>query len=110
MKKQQLFQWDQEIQRWFQQGSVLVIFNRSRISDFYKEHQIRIDSLFKEINEIRKQHFVFESEDKVKTIINEATKQPEPVYLEGKTKEDFNQCWDDLMNQEVAERLKLIKP
>lgn len=99
MKKGQLINWDMEIQKMQQVGSVMVLFNKGRISDFYKEHGIRLDGIYKAIENIRKEYCVYEN-DSIK-IEGEGSDRM-PVLLEGKTREDFNKAIDDLMNQDIT--------
>jgi len=91
-----------EIQKWQQTGSVLLMFNRSRINDFYKEYGMRIESLSKEIKSLQELYCVIE-EDKIKL------HEGKPVLKEGKTKEDFNEAWHDLMSQEIGTKIILSK-
>lgn len=107
MKKGQIYGYHLEIQRWFNEGSVLYFFSRSRITDFYKDCSARIDTIVKEIVAMQKQHFVFETIDDKERI---KAVDGQPVLLEGKTMADANQAMQDLMDQTVTEPLKLIKP
>lgn len=96
MKKGQLFSYHQEINHWMKTKSVLVEFNKSRISDFYKEHQARIQKILAEILLLQKEYFVFENDDIKKD------EKGQGVWAEGKTEADFNQAWTDLMEQDIT--------
>lgn len=108
MKKSQLLAYDEEIQNWYKSGSVLTLFHNSRINDFYKEFKLRLETLWKEVRTLQEEYFVFEN-DKVK--VEGEGNDRKPICKEGKTIEDFNQAWADLMNQQVSEkRIHLLKP
>jgi hypothetical protein len=102
MKKGQIINFHNEITDWINKGSVLAYFNRSRIQDFYKEYNARIQKIQKEINDLRDSYYVIE-DGKIKV-----SKDGKPIMLEGKTNEEANQSFQNLMNQDVSEGIKLI--
>jgi hypothetical protein len=104
MKKGQIINFHNEITDWINKGSVLAYFNRSRIQDFYKEYNTRIQKIQKEINDLRDSYYVVE-DGKIKI-----AEDGKPIMLEGKTNEEANQSFQDLMNQDVSEGIQLIKP
>lgn len=105
MKKAELLSKHNEQQKWAKEGSILVDFNRSRINDWYKEHGQRVNTLMGEIEKLQSEYLVIKDE-----VITLSEDGKTPLIVEGKTIEDFNQAWQDLMNQSVSEGLKLFKP
>lgn len=103
MQKGTIYNYHLEIQQWQKIGSVLLHFHRSKIQEFYKEYTSRLEKIFKEVTQVQDQHFEYEG-DKVKEV------DGKPVYKEGKTEEDFNTAMHELMSQQVAEKLHLIRP
>lgn len=102
MTKGRIYRWHNRIQAWAKQDDFLYHCNAQKIKQFYDDFQPRLETLYQEINSLERQYFVHE-EDKLKT------EGGVGVLLEGKTQADFDKDWAELMNQQVAERLKLIK-
>lgn len=106
MKKGQLFSYHNEIQEWIHTGSVLCVFNRSRINDFYKEYGLRLNTLFKEVSQHQELFYQMEGEGEKRTVKREEGK---PLLAEGKTQEDANEAWADWAAQSISDTIQLVK-
>lgn len=96
----QLFAWHQEIQS--MNGSIHHIFNRSKIKEFYNDNGIRIDTMFKKLKEIQTEYFVIENEQIKK---EGEGKDAKPVVQEGKTREEFDKKFNELMDSEITVKI-----
>lgn len=78
------------------QKSVLGLLLRNKVQEFYKNNGLKIDLLSQGTLRIQKEHLVFE---------NEQIKRNEdktPVLIEGKTNEDLQKAYDELMQKETT--------
>jgi hypothetical protein len=73
-------------------GTVNELFNRSKISEFYKGNSLRINSLLRALNDIRLKYF--ELDENGNTKIGEDN---QPVLKEGFTQEDYEKAHTELM-------------
>jgi len=95
----QLLRWHNELKQLSDVNSIFYQFNRSKIQEFYRQNGIRIDSLFRKTEELRKEYFVIE-EGQIKQIDVDGKK--EPVMLPEKSKEDFTKKYQELMEGQVS--------
>lgn len=102
MKKGVLYNYDTEIQEWIRTGSVLAMAHASFIRGFYQLWAPRIKEILEEVTAIQKEYMQYDG-DLIKRL------DGQPVFIEGKTKEQFNLAWNALMNQEVVQPLNLVK-
>lgn len=70
-------------------------------SEWVKNNGIRIETLNKKKNEMLKKYFVIDG-DKVKHTEGE---KPEPVYLEGMNKEDYEKEWTEFAQKENSMKI-----
>ena len=84
--------------------SVFNFLFKSRIGEFYKNNGLRINTLMESINNLQKDYFVFEAEGTplARIKMNLENSEPMPVLKEGKTMEDYNKDFDELMNKECT--------
>lgn len=98
MTNQDLLNFHNEINQWQQSGSVLVQFNRSRINEFYRYNSNKINTVNSKLMAIFKAHFEYEEiDDKQQIKFTGEGKDKKPVFLEGKTEDDFNKARGELM-------------
>lgn len=64
-----------------------------RIKDFYKNNDIRINSLIDKLNKLQEEYFIYNEEGKVK----EEGDPKKPVMVEGKTYEEYLEKYELLM-------------
>jgi hypothetical protein len=85
----QLYSYHKELESW--KGSVLELFNRVKIKEFYRYNAFRIETLERKLNDMQRKYFVIE---------NEETKYEgdKPVMLEGLTLEDYTSELNELMS------------
>lgn len=95
-----------ELQR--MSGSILGLFLRSKIRQFYNDNNIRLESLFKKMTIIKEEHFEIEEEGDYKKVkmhtpepIDGVAQQPKPVMKKDKTEEGYTKALDELMEEEV---------
>lgn len=85
--------------------SVFNFLFKSKISDFYKNNGLRINTLMDNINKLQMAFFEFEAEGtplaRIKMSTNE-NNEPVPVLKEGNTMEEYNAAFDELMNRETT--------
>jgi len=79
-----------------QGGSVLAELMKGRIADFYKENQVYIDALNRDIDFLKKEFLLTDENGKV---IFDADQKIQ--FLEGKSEYQFNKNWDALMATSV---------
>lgn len=78
---------------------LIAIFNRSKIKQFYVDNAIRINTLNEKISKMQREFFVIEEGDKIRH--EGEGKDRKPVMQEGKTREEFEAKFNDLLNLEV---------
>ena len=93
----QLLQWDSEAMR--MNGSIIGMFNRSKIQEFYRNNEARISTLKRDINELQDDYFVVEN-DQVK--YEGEGNDKKPVMKEGKTLEEYQQKFKELQDKIVS--------
>lgn len=95
----QLMRYHNEIQAWENNKSVLMEFHRSKIREFYKDNQARLDSLNSQFIRLQQKYFEFDENGNVQmakapSIIvpgGEKKAQERPVMKNGLTIEQFQQ-------------------
>ena len=98
MTNQDLINFHNEISQWKQRGSILVQFNRSRITEFYRWNANKINTVNGKLLALCKAYFQYEEVNGEQHIKFEGEgKDRKPVFLEGKTEEDFNIEKNELM-------------
>lgn len=105
MTNQNLLDFHHEIQSWYASGSVLPFLNRSKIKEFYKINDVKIDTLQKKIEAIYQNYFVYETVDgdanKQKVKFVGEGKERKPVFLLGKKEDDFQKELSDLTSVKI---------
>lgn len=119
MTNQILLNFDREINSWAAQGSILGFLNRSKIKEFYKINGLKIDTLYKKIETIRRKYLVYEmidGKERVKfskpSIIETGSKlfgtkksteeTPKPLFLPGMKEEDMQIELNELLNTQIT--------
>ncbi len=103
MTNQQLLNYHNEIQQWEQAGSILIQFNRSRIKEFYRYNGEKIHTLNNKLTRIFRTHFEYqEIEGKSQIMFTGEGKDKKPMFLAGKTEEDFNKERSELLNTLIS--------
>lgn len=97
-----LLQFHQEISQL--QNSVIMFLLKGRVTDFYKDFGIRINTVLEKKTKLQKEYFVFDGENIKKE--GEGNDQ-KPVMLEGKTYDEFIEKYNQLMNEQVSKPLVL---
>ena len=77
-------------------GSVHGLFFHSKISEFYKNNSLRINSLLASLNALRKKYMQIDSEGN--TLMGE---DKIPLFIEGMTKEDYAKEHTDIMRAQT---------
>ena len=80
------------------QSSIVGIFLKNKIKQFYADNGIRIESLQEKISKLQQEYFVIENE-KIKT--DGEGKDSTPVMNEGKDKKEFDEKFNKLMIEVV---------
>lgn len=75
------------------------IFEAGKVSKFYIDNGVRINSLMEKIANLRKEYCEMDG-DNIKTNMIEG--KAVPVFLEGKTQEAFDQASKDLLSEETV--------
>jgi hypothetical protein len=99
MKKGQLLQYDTQLQTWVRTGDINAVFNKQKINAFYQEFGIRLQTISKDLDIIRRKYLVYEGEQ-VKTI--EQNGQLVPVLIDISQAENFTKEITDFMNSEIS--------
>lgn len=137
MTNRMLLSFHEEIQQVILK-SVVGFLLRGKINEFYNEYSVRLKTIDDKIIALHKEFFVIENDQvkivdsfrtetveiekeitekkwfvfnvKRKVKVKEEKQIPEkqPVCLEGKTKEDFQKRYMELMNEEVGTQSKII--
>lgn len=89
--------------------SILGQYLRSKIKEFGNLNNIRLQSLFDSMAKLQEEYFIVEGEGRDRKIKHEtpppidgSEQQPVAVMQEGKTREEFENKWAELMNREVT--------
>jgi len=77
-------------------GTVNELFNRSKISEFYKGNSLRINSLLRALNDIRIKYFELDENGQTKV-----DDKGQPVFKEGMLKEDYEKAHTELMRTQT---------
>lgn len=70
-------------------GSFMELINRTKIERFYQDNYLRINRLVQENGDILKEFYVFKDDGSM--AINEGN----PILVEGKTDEEFNEKYKE---------------
>ncbi len=81
--------------------SVLGLLLRPKINEFYASNGLRINLLEQGILRIQKEHLVFDGE-KIKYHEAKEGEQKQLVFIEGKTNDDLQKAYAELMEKEIA--------
>ena len=99
MNNQFLLHYHQQIEEWKRYARIEAQFFRTKINQFYKDNAIRVDSMFKRIQELQHEYFVIENEQ----IKHEGEgKDRKPVCNPEKTREEYDVKYKELMEKEVT--------
>lgn len=110
MTNRNLLSFDEEVQQWYSIGSILAEFHKSKIKDFYKHNGIRVSTLNKKIDDMHREYFQYEAlKDKdgiinlnnTKIKLSGEGKDRQPILLDGKTFENFNKDYSELLNANI---------
>lgn len=83
------------------QGSVLGLFMRNKINDFYKNNGLRIDTFYKNRKKLQLEYFQIEEDgERIKKEGEGADSKP--MMKEGKDRKEFDDKFEELMNQELT--------
>lgn len=96
MKKGVIYQYHTEIENWKERGSILIMFHKVEISTFYQIHQADLDTIFQEIKLLQQEYVEFDTEGKM------IMEGDSGKFKPGKTREQFEEAWIKLMEQEPA--------
>ena|SRR3990167_2819634 len=91
-----LLQIHQEIQQ--MQLSVIGLFLRSKIKNFYSDNGLRIDTLHGKMRKLQSEYFIVENGQIKK---DGEGKDAQPVLREGKDRKDFEDKFEALMAEET---------
>lgn len=94
MTNRQLLSFHQEIQGFSQ--SILYQFNRAKISEFYKQNSIRINSLMEKLSDLNREFFQYD---------DKALKMGEdkkPLLIEGKERGEFDLRLNEILDREIS--------
>lgn len=115
MTNRELLQMHNEITMLRAKSSVIIWFNQGRVNEFYKQYQIRINTIMDNIKAIQSRYFEMEN-GKPKMIDvydgegdNKKLVKKEPVLLIGKTIEQCQVEYDAFLDKELGEGLQLVK-
>jgi hypothetical protein len=97
-KMKTLLAMHEEIQQ--MQNSVLGLFIRSKINDFYKNNGLRIDTFYKERKKLQLEYFEIE-EDGERIKKEGEGKDAKPLMKEGKDRKEFDEKFEALMDKEL---------
>lgn len=92
-----LYQLYNEVQQ--MKGTAFGHLLKGRIADFEKNNGIRINTLCEKIRNVRSSHFILDKDLNVQYHPAEEGKAPEPIMVEGKTKEMADKAYNDLMDE-----------
>ena len=81
--------------------SVLGMLFRSKINEFYKDNLLRINLIEQGIVRIQKEHLVFEG-DQIQHSDETENGQKIPLFLIGKTNEDLQKAYKELMEKQIT--------
>lgn len=99
LTNEQLYRFHIEIQQ-LQRTSAIGFLLKGRINDFYKENNIRIQTLVEKLQQIQKDNLVCDANGMPK--FND---KKEAELLEGCTMEEFNRLTKEVMDRKVAVNL-----
>ena len=95
----QLLRWHDELKQLQSINSIFFQFNRSKINEFYRQNGIRIDSVFKKMDVLRREFFLIEND---KLVMEGEEGKQEPVLLPEKKREDFNAKYQEILEGQVS--------
>lgn len=111
MTNRNLINFHNEIQGWYEQGSVLVMLNRSKIKEFDKNNKHKVEEVHKKINALHENFLVYEqpkdkdgNPDMSKPLIIKyegGGNDRKLVFQKGKTNEQFQKEYAELMDTEI---------
>lgn len=79
-------------------GSVILQLLAPQVSGFYKANQNRINNIIDSMNKLMEEFFEYEG-DKIKMAPAEPGQRPRAIYKPGKTKEEYQKRYNELMEQ-----------
>lgn len=88
----------EEIQQ--MQSSVVGLFLRSKINDFYKNNGLRIDEFYKKRKKLQLEYFQVE-DDGERLKKDGDGKDAQPLMAEGKDRKEFDTKFEEMMNKEL---------
>lgn len=97
-----MLQYHREIQDWFAHGSVMTVFMKGRIEEFYKTYNARLEKIGREITELQKQYYVYE-DDKMKIV------EGKGILLDGKEEKDAITSYQALLDQQISESITTLQ-
>jgi hypothetical protein len=80
-------------------SSVLGQFNNAKINQFMRDNGIRIQTAYRKIEDLKKEFLEMDANGNVKT--EGEGENIKPLFKEGKTKEDFDRAYNNLMDSET---------
>lgn len=85
-------------------GSIVAHLLRSKISQWEKDNMVRINSILEKMKSIDMEYWQHTAVDgRVEyTMVDGEGGKREPVLIEGKTREDFESAYKDLLSQETT--------
>ncbi|OGB84449.1 hypothetical protein A3F66_07005 [candidate division TM6 bacterium RIFCSPHIGHO2_12_FULL_32_22] len=70
-KNSDLLSFHEQFLSWDKSRSALMLLNRSKINEFYKNNSAKIETLYKKIEDIKRNYYVYQG-DKIKLVENVA--------------------------------------
>ena len=77
-------------------NSVWAFLNKQKIKQFYSNNQIKLTAILNKISIL--QHDMFEHDEKDEIVFSE----DKPVLKEGKTMDEYNERYTELMNEDCV--------
>ncbi len=89
LTKLQLWNYHRELSSY--SGSILEVFHRQKIKDFYRHNKIKIESIEKSLMDMQLKYFVYEEGQ-------QKLEDGKPVLVEGLTLQDYTKEFNDELN------------
>lgn len=99
----QLLRYNEEIQMWIQQDSMQYRLNRSKVHEFMKLNQVRINGINGRIQQVHLDFYKYDMVDGNPIFVMEGEgKDRKAVFKDGKTEKDHRKAIDAILEEETT--------
>jgi hypothetical protein len=104
LTNQQLLNCYEQLIEMKRNGSIIAHLLRSKIAQWEKDNMVRINSILEKMKEIDMEHWQHTAIDgRIEyTMVDGEDGKREPVLIEGKTREEFEEKYRELLSQETT--------